>query len=63
MILEKVYSDFVSAEFLIPYEKGNVVSYFMEHGQIISQKYQEMGTLLCTKCHKADRDKYRQFLV
>lgn len=63
MILEKVYSDFVSAEFLIPYEKGNVVSYFMEHGQIISQKYQEMGTLLRTKCHKADRDKYRQFLV
>ena len=63
MILEKVYSDFVSAEFLIPYEKGNVVSYFMEHGQIISQEYQEMGTLLRTKCHKADRDKYRQFLV
>lgn len=63
MILEKVYAEYLQAEFLIPYAKGNIASYFMEHSHIISQEYEENGIRIRTKCHKADWDKYKAYLV
>ncbi len=62
MLLEYAYADYVDAKFLIPYEKGNVLSYFMENAQIISREYVEKGTELMVRCHKADRDKYAEYI-
>lgn len=63
MILEKIYAGYVRVTFLIPYEKGNLVSYFMENAQIISQDYEENGTRLTVKCYPGDRDKYSIYIV
>lgn len=62
MLLEYAYADYVDAKFLIPYERGNVLSYFMENAQIISREYVEKGTELMVRCHKADRDKYAEYI-
>lgn len=62
MILESVYADYVNVKLLIPYEKGSILSYFMENAHIISQKHVESGTELIVKCHKADRDKYAEYI-
>lgn len=62
MVLNHVYADFQTAEFLLPYEKGNILSYFMEHSHVLERKYEEKGTILCVKCHKADKEKYAEFL-
>lgn len=61
-ILDKVYCDYQEAEFLIPYAKGEIVSYFMEHAQVISTSFEEAGTQIKVKCHKADRDKYHLYM-
>lgn len=63
LILDKVYSGYVEAGFLIPYEKGNVLSYFMEHAHVLRQEYEERGTFIETRCHKADRNKYEEYLI
>lgn len=63
MIVEKVYSDYVNVTLLIPYEKGSIVSYFRENAHIISQEYRDDGTELVVNCHKADRDKYEQYVL
>lgn len=63
MILEKIYADYIKAEFLIPYYEGNVVSYFMKNTHMISKEYQESGTRIMTKCHKADKEKYKEYLI
>ncbi len=63
MILEKVYSDFTETVLMIPYDKGNVVSYFRENAHIVSQEYGNEGTRLVARCHRADRDKYRQYVL
>lgn len=63
VILDQVYSDYVEAEFLIPYDKGNIVSYFREYAHIYSQKYEENGTRLAVRCHMADRDKYASYCM
>ena len=63
MILDKIYADYVTATFLIPYDKGGLVSYFMENAQIISQEYEENGTKLSVKCYMADKEKYSNYIV
>ena len=62
MILDRIYEDYVPAEFLIPYEDGRTLSYFMENAHVTDKEYQEKGTLIKVKCHKADRDKYKDYL-
>lgn len=61
MILDRTYSDYVAAEFLIPYQRGDVVSYFMENSQMVSSEYEEEGTRIWVRCHQADRDKYENY--
>lgn len=63
LILEKIYADYVTVTFLIPYEKGGLVSYFMENAQIISQEYKENGTKLTVKCYPADKEKYSGYII
>lgn len=60
-ILEYAYSDYVEEQLLIPYDKGNIVSYFRENAHIMQQEYLENGTKLIVKCHKADRDKFSEY--
>ncbi|MDE7311669.1 MAG: GTPase HflX [Eubacterium sp.] len=62
-ILERVYEDYVLAEFLIPYAHGDVVSYFMEQAEVIESAYEEGGTRIRVRCHKADRNKYQAYAV
>lgn len=63
LILEKIYADYVTVTFLIPYEKGGLVSYFMENAQIINQEYKENGTKLTVKCYPADKEKYSSYII
>ncbi len=61
LILESIYKDYMESEFLIPYERGDVVSYFMEHSHMISSEFEEQGTRIQVRCHPADRDKYAAY--
>ena len=61
-IIELAFSDYVEAEFLIPFSKGSVVAYLTDNSQVISREYTEQGTLIKTRCHAADRDKYAGYL-
>lgn len=63
LILNRVYADFQEAEFLVPYEKGNILSYFMENAHISSREYGENGTRIRVRCHRADKEKYAELLV
>ena len=62
-IIETAFSDYIEAEFLIPFDKGNIVAYLQEHSHVISQDYTGEGTVLKTRCHLADRDKYKNYLI
>lgn len=62
LILRAVYSDYVEAEFLIPYSEGQAAAYFMENAEILVQEYLEEGIRLLVNCHKADEGKYAKYL-
>lgn len=57
MIAECVYADRVKREFLIPYDKGDVVSYFLENATVMKQEYREDGVWMSVYCHKGDADR------
>lgn len=62
LIKQQVYADNRDVSFLFPYDKGSVVSYFMENATVIEQEYLENGVRLVVNCHKADVDKYSEYL-
>lgn len=58
LIKECVYADRVEACLLLPYDKGSIVSYFMENATVLEHEYREEGVWLKVSCHKMDLDKY-----
>lgn len=61
MIQEAVYADRLETEFLFPYDKGAVISYFMENATVLEQEYLEEGVRLKVSCHKNDAEKYAAY--
>ena len=62
-IRKAIFSDMVGASLLIPYDKGSIVSYLCENGQVDSMDYKENGTLLTGTFRGADYNKYRSFSI
>ncbi len=63
LIKKQAYADNRDATFLFPYDKGNMVSYFMENATVLEQEYLENGVRLVVNCHKGDADKYSEYLL
>lgn len=63
MILEKVYAGDIEKELLFPYDKGGLVSYFMEHARVLCQEYLPEGIRMRVRCHPADAAKYAVYEV
>ncbi|MGJ9382830.1 GTPase HflX [Salipaludibacillus sp. CF4.18] len=63
LIEKNVFADYVTEEFLIPYNEGQLVSYFNEHAHILTTEHVEEGTKLTITCKKADADKYSKYIV
>lgn len=63
MIQNILYSDRVEAEFLLPFDRGSLVSYFMENATVLEQAYVEEGVRLKVSCHRHDAEKYSEWLT
>jgi len=63
MIISKVYSEYTIVDLLIPYEEGGIASFFMENAEVKKREYVEDGINLTVRCHTADKEKYRKYLV
>lgn len=60
---EKITGDMVRATFLIPYDKGQIVSVLCEKGQVESMEYAEQGTRLTGRFRGEDHGRYRKYEV
>lgn len=63
LVRELAFNHYIHCELLIPYAEGKVVAYFNENANILSEDYEETGTKLVVECHKADAEKYEQFII
>lgn len=62
-IRQHIFTDYVPCEMLIPYEHGEIVSYFNDHAHIIETRYEPEGTHLILECKSSDTEKYRDYVL
>lgn len=58
-----VFGGMIETSLLIPYHKGNIVSYLCDNARIDSMDYRENGTLLAGSFKPEDYGRYKQFEV
>ncbi len=63
VIRKHIFTDYVVCQLLIPYDQGQVVSYFNEHAHVQETSYESTGTLLTVECKWADYEKYADYAV
>ena len=63
MIKKRVFSGNREGIFLIPYEKGEIVSYLNSNATVSSQEYLAEGVKLFVDCRESDYSKYREYLL
>ncbi|HFK1488049.1 TPA: GTPase HflX [Bacillus cereus] len=63
MIRSHIYKEYTKCEMLIPYDQGQVVSYFNNHAHVLSTSYENEGTKLEVECKMSDYEKYKRFAI
>lgn len=63
VIKEKVFTNYVTATFLVPFDKGDVVSYLNEHASVLSTDYEAEGTLIKAEVTTIDFHRFSDYLV
>ncbi|AQY50586.1 GTP-binding domain-containing protein [Listeria weihenstephanensis FSL R9-0317] len=63
MIKEEIFNDYEVVTFVIPFDRGDIVSYLNEHADILETLYEGEGTILKANVQQSDRMKYAEFLT
>lgn len=58
IIQDTLYADRVETDFLLPFERGDLVSFLMENATVLKQEYTEAGVHLKVSCQKQDAERY-----
>ena len=62
-IKSHIFKHYVKASFLIPYDRGNLVSYLNEHANVFDTEYLENGTLITVECSEHDAHRLAEYKV
>ena len=63
MIYDQVFDDHVQCTMMIPYDKGNLVSYFQKEGMVREISYEAEGTKVSLQCPVKDYEKYKEYVI
>jgi len=63
LIFEKLDAGMTEHEFLVPYHKGQVVSFLMENAMILKTEYTDAGTALTVRCDRVTADRVSKMLA
>ncbi|MBQ6087952.1 MAG: GTPase HflX [Firmicutes bacterium] len=62
-VKNRIFRDMIRTKLLIPYSRGDVVSYIREKASVFSVGYDENGTLMDCELKERDYGKFREFEV
>lgn len=63
MIKDHIFQNYVKATFLIPYDRGNLVSYLNEVATVFETEYTETGTKITVECSSHDIERLSEYLI
>lgn len=62
-IVKEIFNDIVITDFLVPFDKGRILSEICDAGKVLSTDYLETGTKVKIELHKKDYNKFEEFCV
>ncbi|MBC6315142.1 GTPase HflX [Listeria grandensis] len=62
MIKEQVFNDYKTVTLVVPFDRGDVVSYLNEHADVLETTYENEGTVLQVNAQQSDRMKFAEFI-
>ena len=63
MITEKLFSDNVNCKLMIPFRRGDIVSFVREKGIVSDVEYNEKGTLITAELTKEDLSRVKEYVT
>ena len=63
MIRQRIFANYVKCQMLIPFDRGEIVSYLNKNATVLSTEYEEEGTLLSLELRESDYKKYEEFVL
>lgn len=63
LISNQIFKDYIKCKMLIPYNQGQIISYFNENAHILSTGFEQEGTRLTLECKMADFKKYQAYVI
>jgi len=63
LINKHVFSKYVTCKLLIPFDRGDVVSYLNEKANVKETTYDETGTIMTVEMFEGDREKFDEFVT
>ncbi|MBC1435628.1 GTPase HflX [Listeria rocourtiae] len=63
IIKEQVFNDYKTVTFVIPFNRGDIVSYLNEHADVLETAYENEGTVLQVNAQESDRMKFAEFIT
>lgn len=63
IIKEKVFKDYQTRSLLIPFDKGDIVSYLNDNTTILKTDYRENGTVVTAELNSVDAKRFEKYLL
>ena len=60
-IKSHLFHHYVKETFLIPYDKGNIISYLNDHATVFETEYLDNETLITVECSDQDVERFHQY--
>lgn len=62
LICDNIFEKYYKVNFLIPFDRGDIYSYFKEHANVLSTDYVDNGILVNVEVSKKDYNKYLAYI-
>ncbi|CAI2635508.1 GTPase HflX [Apilactobacillus kunkeei] len=63
IIRENSYKDYITEEFLIPFDKGDIVNYLNTKANVLATEYVAEGTKIKAELTAVDSERFKQYLI
>lgn len=63
LIKKKIFGQYSTCKLLIPFDRGDIVSYLNDKASVKATEYEEEGTLMTVEMDSSERTKFEQFIV
>ncbi len=63
LVRSYIFQDYIQCEMIIPYDQGEIVSYFHDNANVQRSSYKEEGTKLIVECKDSDYQKYQGYVI